>query len=62
LADSSIPTQSAEITKIPGTTIKVDEVLGEKVLRLMDHFEDHEDVQQVFSNFEMSDEVMAKLS
>ncbi|MFH1420261.1 MAG: YebC/PmpR family DNA-binding transcriptional regulator [Planctomycetota bacterium] len=61
LAERNIPTQSAEITKIPGTTIAVNAERGEKVLRLIDTFEDNDDVQNVYSNFEMSDEVMAKL-
>jgi len=62
LADKSIQTQSAEITKIPGTNIKVDAGVGAKVLRLIDAFEDHDDVQHVYSNFDTSDEVMAALS
>ncbi|MBN2560841.1 MAG: YebC/PmpR family DNA-binding transcriptional regulator [Phycisphaerae bacterium] len=62
LADRSIPTQNAEITKIPGTTIHVDAKTGEKILRLMDAFEDHDDVQNVYSNFDMPEDVMAQLS
>ncbi len=61
LAEKEIPTQTAEITKIPGTTISVDAERGEKVLRLIDTFEDNDDVQNVYCNFEMSDEVMAEL-
>lgn len=62
LADKEIPTQNAEITKIPGTTIKVDAKIGEKVIRLVDAFEDHDDVQQVHSNFDIPEEVMAAMS
>ncbi len=61
LAAHDIKTQTAEITKIPGTTIEIDATTGEKVLRLIDTFEDHEDVQNVYSNFDMPDEVLAQL-
>ena len=39
----------------------VDDEAGEKLLRLMETLEDHDDVQNVFVNFEVSDAVMAKL-
>jgi YebC/PmpR family DNA-binding regulatory protein len=61
LADASIPTQTADITKIPGTTVKVDAKTGEKVLRLAEAFEDHDDVQNVYSNFDIPEEVMAQI-
>jgi YebC/PmpR family DNA-binding regulatory protein len=61
LAAAKIPTQTAEIAKKPGTTIKVDAETAEKVLRLMEAFEDHDDVQNVYANFDISDEVMAKI-
>lgn len=61
LEDRSITTQTAEITKIPGTMVSVDAKTGAKVLRMIDAFEDNEDVQQVHSNVDMSDEVLAEL-
>lgn len=61
LEDRSITTQTAEITKIPGTMVTVDAKTGAKVLRMIDAFEDNEDVQQVHSNVDMSDEVLAEL-
>ncbi len=61
LEDRSITTQTAEITKIPGTMVTVDAKTPAKVLRMIDAFEDNEDVQQVHSNVEMSDEVLAEL-
>ncbi len=62
LATRNVSVQRTEITKIPGSTIKVGEEIGERVFKLIETFEDHDDVQNVYSNFEMSDEVMAKLS
>ena len=61
LEDRSIPTQTAEITKIPGTMVTVDAKTAAKVLRMIDAFEDNEDVQQVHSNVDMPDEVLAEL-
>ena len=46
----------------PQNTIAVDDETGEKLLRLMDTLDDHDDVQHVYANFEVSDALMAKLS
>jgi transcriptional/translational regulatory protein YebC/TACO1 len=40
----------------------VDEETAAAVLKLIDALEDHDDVQTVFANFEVSDAVLAKLS
>ncbi len=45
----------------PQNTIAVDDEVGEKILRLVDSLEDNDDVQYVYANFEISDELMAKL-
>jgi YebC/PmpR family DNA-binding regulatory protein len=46
----------------PQNTIAVDDEQGEKVLRLMESLEDHDDVQNVCANFEISDSLVAKMS
>ncbi|OWY71073.1 YebC/PmpR family DNA-binding transcriptional regulator [cyanobacterium TDX16] len=61
LEDKKIATDSAEITMRPQSTIPVDAETGAKVLKLIEAFEDHDDVQNVYSNFDMPDEVMAQL-
>ena len=61
LEAKSIRPQRAEITKIPGSTVQIDAKTGEKVLKMIDAFEDHDDVQQVYSNFDMPEEVLAQL-
>lgn len=53
---------SAELAWIPTTTIACDESTAEKVMRLVDTLEDHEDVQKVFHNADISEDVLAKLS
>jgi transcriptional/translational regulatory protein YebC/TACO1 len=42
-------------------TIKVDDEAGEKLLKLVDALDDHDDVQHVYANFEVSDALMAKM-
>ncbi|RMF92092.1 MAG: YebC/PmpR family DNA-binding transcriptional regulator [Candidatus Schekmanbacteria bacterium] len=61
LNDASIPMQYAEITMVPKNTVKVDGDKALKVLKLMDVLEDHDDVQHVYSNFDIPDEVMKNL-
>lgn len=54
-----IPIQSAEITMIPTTTIKItDKGTANTVLTLMDALEEHEDVQHVYANFDIPDELI----
>jgi YebC/PmpR family DNA-binding regulatory protein len=54
-------TENAELTKIPKTTINADD-FADKLMKLIDIIEDLDDVQKVYSNFELSDAVMAKLN
>lgn len=56
-----ISTERSEITMRPQSTVSVDAETGARVLKLIDAFEDHDDVQNVYTNFEMSDEVMQQL-
>ena len=52
---------SAEAQFVPATQIDVDADGARKVLRLIDALEDSDDVQNVFANFDTSDEVLAEL-
>jgi YebC/PmpR family DNA-binding regulatory protein len=56
-----IPVTHKEITKVPGSTVPVDAEHGARVLKLIEMFEDHDDVQHVYTNFDMPEEVLAKL-
>ncbi|MBC8372106.1 MAG: YebC/PmpR family DNA-binding transcriptional regulator [Phycisphaerae bacterium] len=61
LADNEIVTLSAEIAMVPSTTISVDDAsLARKLLTLMDAFEDHDDVQKVFANFDIPEDILAE--
>jgi len=49
---------SAEISLIPGNTVKVEGGNATTLLRLMEELEDHDDVQQVYSNFDIDDSLL----
>lgn len=52
---------SVELTRLPSATVAVGEKDAEALLKLLELVEDHDDVQKVFSNFDISDELMEKL-
>ncbi|MDF0535772.1 YebC/PmpR family DNA-binding transcriptional regulator [Shewanella yunxiaonensis] len=52
---------NAEVTMVPSTKAELDEETAPKFLRLIDMLEDHDDVQEVYHNGEISDEIMEKL-
>ncbi len=58
-ADVSI--DSADVTYLPSVSVAVDAVTAPKVLRLVDALEDLDDVQEVYANFDIPDEVLATL-
>lgn len=51
----------AEITMIPDSTVKLEGKDAEQMLRLMDALEDNDDVQKVYSNFDIPDEVLESI-
>jgi len=52
--------EKAELTRVPKNTIQADD-FAEKLFRLLEKLEDLDDVQKVYANFEVSDEVMEQL-
>ncbi|MCL1059224.1 YebC/PmpR family DNA-binding transcriptional regulator [Shewanella sp. Choline-02u-19] len=52
---------NAEVTMLPSTTAELDASTAPKFLRLIDNLEDHDDVQEVYHNGGISDDVMAGL-
>ncbi|NLE37108.1 MAG: YebC/PmpR family DNA-binding transcriptional regulator [Pirellulaceae bacterium] len=61
LADASIEPEVKEITRIPANTVDLDADTARKVLKLMERLDDHDDVQNVSSNFNIPDDVMAEI-
>jgi YebC/PmpR family DNA-binding regulatory protein len=62
LQSAGLDYESAEASFVPSMTVPVDAEGAAKVLRLIDALEDSDDVQNVFANFEASDEVLAQLA
>ena len=52
----------AEFSRIPQNTVPVsDEKTAEQILKLLDKLEEHDDVQNVYANFDISDDILQKL-
>ncbi len=54
--------ESADLTEVPKTTIAVEGADAKKVLNLVDALEELDDVQDVYANFDISDDVLATLA
>ena len=54
--------RKASLVWRPQNTVEVDDEQGEKVIKLIDTLNDHDDVQHVYANFEVSDALVSKLS
>ena len=59
---AGIAYQSAEVTMVPTLSVPLDREGAVKVLRLLDAIEDLDDTQDVYSNFDIPDDVMAEVS
>lgn len=54
--------KNAELSRIPENTIEVtDEKVASQILKLLDRIEEHDDVQNVYANFDISDDILQKL-
>ncbi len=62
LEQAGITTTSGEILRIAANTVDLDAENARKVLKMMDALEDHDDVQNVTSNFNIPDSLMAELA
>lgn len=58
LLEAGITAASADITMLPKTTVETGEKEARQLLRLIDHLEENDDVQDVYANFDISEEVM----
>jgi transcriptional/translational regulatory protein YebC/TACO1 len=61
LAAAAVPTSSAELTMMPNTAIPVEGGEAKQVLNLIESLEDLDDVQAVYANFDISEELMSAL-
>jgi transcriptional/translational regulatory protein YebC/TACO1 len=61
LQDAGIDYESADVEFVSSMPVQTDADTARKVIKLIDALEDSDDVQNVYSNFDMSAEVMAEL-
>jgi YebC/PmpR family DNA-binding regulatory protein len=61
LLASGIEVESADVTQLPSNLVPVEEAEAKKLLRLIDALDDLDDVQGVFSNYDIDDGVMEKV-
>lgn len=62
LEKAGIPTVTSEIAQIPQVEVEVDDETGEKVLRLMEALDEHDDVQNVYSNVRFTPAMISAMS
>lgn len=62
LGEKGINFQSAEVTMLPASTIKVVGQEAKQVLGLIEALEEHDDVQEVYANFDIPDEVIEQMA
>lgn len=61
LAGKGIEPTSAEISLIPQSTVRLEGNQARQLLKLMDELEEHDDVQSVYANFDIPEEVLAEV-
>ncbi|MDQ1239739.1 MAG: hypothetical protein QG577_1925 [Thermodesulfobacteriota bacterium] len=62
IEDKGWKIELAEITMVPQNNVKLEGKKAEQMLKMMDTLDDHDDLQKVFANFDISDEEMEKIS
>ena len=62
LQGKDIRWETAELTKIPNSTIKISGNDAKQLLSLIETLEDHDDVQKVYANFDIPDEVLEEIA
>lgn len=61
IATQNLQWETAEVTMIPQNMVKLEGKQAEQMLKLMDKLEDNDDVQNVYANFDISDDEIAKI-
>jgi len=61
LIEKKIDIADANISLVPKTTVRVEGKSAEQVLKLLEALEDHDDVQNAYANFDISDDVLEKV-
>ena len=61
LEELGVETENAELQRIPVETKILDPESGIKILKIIEQFEDDDDVQNVYHNMEITDEIVEKM-
>ena len=61
LEENGIPVEAAQFDMEPSTTVSLEGRTAASLIRLMDAFEDHDDVQNLWANFDIDEEVLESL-
>lgn len=61
LKDSGLEYDESEVTMVPQSNVKIDGKEAERMIRLMEALEDSDDVQNVYANFDISEELLEAL-
>lgn len=62
LADARIEPESAELSMVPSLTVPLSGEAATQMMQLVESLEEHDDVQNVYANFEVSDDDMARMA
>jgi YebC/PmpR family DNA-binding regulatory protein len=63
LVDAGVPVSSSDTTMLPSMSIPItDEDAAKKVLRIIDALEDADDVQEIYANYDISDDIMESVA
>ncbi|MDI3547696.1 MAG: hypothetical protein PWR10_1348 [Halanaerobiales bacterium] len=62
LEETGLEFSAADIAMIPDNTVELDKGTAKKMLKLMEVLEDHDDVQEVYANFDIPEEIMTEIS
>ncbi len=62
LQDKNYKIEMAEITMLPKNTVRLEGKEAEQMLKLYNELDDHDDVQNVYANFDIPEEIMQKMS
>ncbi len=61
LEEHGVPVESAQFEMEPSTTVRLEGKQAQQMIRLMTAFDDHDDVQNVWANFDVDEEILAAL-
>jgi YebC/PmpR family DNA-binding regulatory protein len=62
ISQAGIETESAELTRLPQSTVRLEGKPARTMLKLYTLLDDHEDVQNVYANFDIADDIMENFS